>query len=113
MNKVIGNQKHGRAAELLRRLEKELHYDPVKELVSIAQRSGTNTATKVAIAKEIMKYRYPMLKAVEIDAQVKAPVIFNMDLSGNVEDAVKAQEAMERTMKIQQALQEAELDTAA
>lgn len=49
---------------------KEKRYDPLKELIDIAMKADTPRDEKIDIAKSLMKYAYPQLKHVEVDAQV-------------------------------------------
>lgn len=41
-------------------------YDPIEELIRIAQATGTNNDTKIAIAQGLTPYMYPKLGAIEV-----------------------------------------------
>ncbi len=65
---------HGmtKADELLRQMRVGLGYDPLVELVEIAQ-STDNEAIRVTIAKELMQYVHPKQRSKEV-SQDKAEV---------------------------------------
>lgn len=78
--------KQKRIEELARRLEYELNYDPLVELVKLAKHSQTKAEMKTKIALELMPYKYPKLKAAEVDNSGGKPVVLNfaMPASNNM-----------------------------
>ena len=84
MQPVVGNSKHGRSAELLRQLRYDLKFDPLSELIGIYRDPDTDNKERASIAKEVMSYVFPKLKAMEIDQKKEQPVIINLDLGGEV-----------------------------
>lgn len=53
--------------ELLRRLQFEFGYDPLKELVKLASSNKTTSSEKIKIASEIMSYYQPKVKPMELN----------------------------------------------
>lgn len=80
--KSKGNSKHGRSAELMRKLKYELSFDAAEELVRL-YRLSKKLPEKIKIAESMMSYQYPKLKAMELAAAQGDSVTFNIDLSGN------------------------------
>ncbi len=102
-HKVTGNSKHGRSAELMRKLRYELDFDAAEELVRL-YRLSKKLPEKIKIAESMMSYQYPKLKAMELAAAQGDSVTFNIDLSGNgnkvvdtLEDVVKDESINEET----------------
>jgi hypothetical protein len=50
-------------------------YDPMQALIDIAQNPSTPLDTKIDCHKTLIKYIYPTLKHVEMDAQIKSDLI--------------------------------------
>lgn len=50
-----------------RSIMQSMGYDPIEELVKIAQTPGTSNDTKIDIAQGMLPYMYPKLGAVEIE----------------------------------------------
>lgn len=84
--------KQKKAEELARRLEYELNYDPLEELVKLAKHSRTNSAVKKQIAVDLMPYKYPKLKAVEVDQSGGKPVIMNFAMPADHPTIAEMQE---------------------
>lgn len=57
---------------------KERRYDPLDALIDIAQHPDTELETAVDIHKTLMKFAYPTLKHVDIEAQVKSDLIIQI-----------------------------------
>ena len=73
-------KKQKRAEELISRMQ-DGNYDPLEELMKLAKQSRVKPELKLQIARELMQYRYPKLKAIEHDTKSEQPVVFNFDLS--------------------------------
>ena len=56
-------------------LMKEAGYDPLKELIRIAQNPAVALEDRIDCHKALIKYVYPTLKHVEVDAQIKQDLI--------------------------------------
>jgi len=74
-----GATKQGAAAELMRRLHK-MDYDPLEQLIELAGRGDMSTKELLKLNEILMQYRYPKLKALEIDQKTKQTVSINLDL---------------------------------
>lgn len=63
-------------------------YDPIQELVRIAQGADTPMDTKVAIAKELAKYVAPQLKSLDVHVEGEMNITVNVlkftDTSGKL-----------------------------
>lgn len=83
-HRVKGNQKHGAAADLMRKLEYDLEYDPLVELVSLIRDNANTMELKelIKINEILMQYRYPKLQAIKVEQEQQNTVTINLDLSG-------------------------------
>lgn len=86
---VKGTSKHGRSADLMRKLQYDLNFDAAEELVKLYRNSKMDLSGKMRIAETMMKYQYPALKAHELKANQGELITFNIDLSGVCKDEAK------------------------
>ena len=82
MSRVKGTSKHGRAAELMRKLKYEHDFDAAEEMVKIFRTGKLRPMEKFKVAAEIASYQYPKLKAMELKADAGEMITFNIDLTG-------------------------------
>lgn len=75
-NRFMSNQeiKKNRTQAAIQ-LMKEANYDPLKELIRIAQDDRVALEDRIDCHKALIKYVYPTLKHVEVDAQIKQDLI--------------------------------------
>jgi len=84
-------------AAKLQQCLRDKNYDPVSEILRIAQGHNTKQELRLKIAMDLLPYVYAKKKAVEMDVQSQ-PVTFNIDLSGadngnEVQDAEPTQDS--------------------
>lgn len=65
-------------------------HDPLEELIAIAQDPDLAPKDKIRINEKILEYKYPKLKAVEIDAVMETKIIVNIARfsTGTVEQTI-------------------------
>lgn len=84
MSLDIRNPKN-RAAELMVKLRKDLKFDPLDELIRMYRTDpDLKVSDRIKICQDLQSYMYPRLKAMELDVKAQQPVVFNFDLSGNI-----------------------------
>lgn len=66
------------SAEHAQLLLNKYGHDPLEALILLAQDDGLPAATRVNINKTLMPFRYPQLKAVEIEAVMETKIIVNI-----------------------------------
>ena len=72
------DKKTSRVIELQRKLQYQLKFDVVEELVALYRDSDTKPADKRAILCELLRYQFPQLKAIEIDQREGEKICVNI-----------------------------------
>lgn len=64
--------------ELIRRLRLEFGYDPLKELVELAQGSDATVGERIRIAETVMSYYQPKVKAIDYNPNSGETISLNI-----------------------------------